>query len=164
MQIFPSGATRDSSDDKLNYVGFLSPTVLRRYAEYIQSHRIQTDGTLRAADNWKKGIPLQRYMESLMRHIMDVWLIHDGVECADIRDGHVVTIEEALCAVIFNASGYLHELLKHPLYLQPAQAACDDGELSGLEPPQGSCNTAYGRDIYGAPGGKPIPTAETYYT
>ena len=112
MQVFKSGATRDSSDDKLNYVGLLSPSVLKRYAEYLHSHRKQSDGKMRASDNWKSGIPLQNYTESLVRHMMDVWLTHDGKTCTDLRDGHIISQEEALCAVIFNAMGYLHELLK----------------------------------------------------
>ena len=111
MQTFDTGATRDNSDDKLNYVGFFSPIVLKRYAEYLQLHCVQVDGNIRSADNWKKGMPLQKYIESLLRHIMDVWLIHDNQDCLDIRDGHKITIDEALCAVIFNSMGYLHELL-----------------------------------------------------
>lgn len=103
---FDTGATRDVDDGKLAYVGFLSPLVLERFARYMHQHRIQSDGSIRAPDNWKKGIPLDSYIDSGFRHFMDWWLEHEGYES---REG----IEDALCGVMFNAMGYLHELLKH---------------------------------------------------
>ncbi len=102
---FDTGATRDTDDGKLDYEGFLSPLVLRRYAEYMHEHRYLRDGTVRTSDNWQKGIPLDAYMKSGWRHFMDWWLHH---RCED-GEG---SLEDALCALIFNASGYLHELLK----------------------------------------------------
>ncbi len=105
MATLPSGATRTDDVDKLDYEGFLSPLVLKRYAEYLHKHRKMDDGTMRASDNWQLGIPLSNYMKSLWRHFMDVWTAHRDPEIA-------IDQEAALCAVIFNASGYLHELLK----------------------------------------------------
>lgn len=105
MRTFESGATRDDNTNKLNYEGFLSPLVLRRYAEYMHLHRKQSDGTLRAADNWQKGLSTQCYMESLWRHFMDVWLQHRGHPGQD-------TTEDSLCALLFNTMGYLHETVK----------------------------------------------------
>ena len=102
---FESGATRNSEEGKLDYEGFLSPLVLRRYAEYLNSHRQLEDGTTRDSDNWQQGMPLSVYMKSLWRHLMAAWTEHRGA-----RSGHNA-IQVALCAVIFNASGYLHELL-----------------------------------------------------
>ncbi|MFA5378845.1 MAG: hypothetical protein WC455_24040 [Dehalococcoidia bacterium] len=150
MREFNTGATRDTDNGKIDYDGFLSPLVIKRYGEYMNKNRVQADGKIRDSDNWQKGIPLCAYIKSLWRHFVDVWTLHRNEYNGDanLTYASVDELEEALCAVIFNASGYLHELLKHPLYLQPAQAACDDGEPSGLE----------------YPGGKPIPTAETYYT
>ena len=106
MRTFDSGATRDSDDEKLDYDGFLSPLTLLCYAEFLHSHRVQTDGKMRDSDNWQKGIPLSVYMKSLWRHFMEFWTHH--------RSGSAGTpeVKESLCAVIFNASGYLHELLK----------------------------------------------------
>jgi hypothetical protein len=113
MEIFETGATRDSSDDKLDYEGFLSPAVLQRYAQYLHKHRTQADGKQRDSDNWQKGIPRQKYMKSMWRHFMDTWFYHrELVPSPDIRTGETSTQEEALCALIFNASGYLFELLK----------------------------------------------------
>lgn len=105
MREFDTGATRDSEEGKLDYEGALSPLVLRRYAEYMHSHRTQANGESRTSDNWQKGIPLTAYMKSMWRHFMDLWVSH--------RNNHKsAVIQDSLCAVIFNASGYLHELLK----------------------------------------------------
>ncbi len=104
---FESGATRNSEEGKLDYEGFLSPLVLRRYAEYLHAHRRLEDGTMRDSDNWQRGMPLDVYMKSMWRHFMDLWTVHRGGQ--EINRAR----EVALCAIIFNASGYLHELLKH---------------------------------------------------
>lgn len=101
MRAFTTGATRDTDEGKLDYEGCLSPIVLRRYAEYMDKHSIQSDGQKRSADNWQKGIPRNEYMKSLSRHFMDVWIAH--------RTGEID--EDALCAVMFNSMGYLHSIL-----------------------------------------------------
>jgi hypothetical protein len=105
MRKFDTGATRDTEAGKLDYEGFLSPLVLERYAQYMDKHRTQPDGGRRDSDNWQKGIPRDAYMKSLWRHFMDVWKLHRGLSAS-------VCIQEALCAVLFNAMGYLHECLK----------------------------------------------------
>ena len=102
---FETGATRDTSIDKYEYHGFFSPAVLERRAAYMHKHRKQSDGSLRAADNWQKGIPQEAYMSSLFRHFMDVWKWDRYV-------GLPIDIEDALCALMFNAEGMLHEILK----------------------------------------------------
>jgi hypothetical protein len=108
---FETGATRDTDNGKFDYEGFLCPLALREYAAYMHQHRIQQDGNLRDADNWQKGIPKPQYMKSMLRHVVQVWLIHRGHKVTDEK-GNAVTMPEALCAVIFNAFGYLHEFLK----------------------------------------------------
>lgn len=110
MRRFDTGATRDAEDGKHDYEGFLSPLVLRHYAAYMHEHRIQADGELRPSDNWQKGIPRDAYMKSGWRHFMDWWTLHRGLPCEDFH-GDPVEMEKALCAVIFNASGYLHEVV-----------------------------------------------------
>lgn len=102
---FETGALRDTDEDKLDYEGFLCPFVLERFAEYMHQNRKTAVG-LRDSDNWQKGIPLDAYMKSLWRHMHEVWKLH-RVGPVDERQ-----LEEALCAVLFNAQGYLHELLK----------------------------------------------------
>lgn len=108
IRTFNSGATRDSEQGKLDYDGFLSPLVLRRFAEYMHEHRMQSNGELRDSDNWQKGIPLTAYMKSAWRHFVDWW----GHHRANYLQVSNESIEDTLCAVIFNASGYLHELLR----------------------------------------------------
>ena len=103
---FPSGAIRNSEAGKLDYDGFLSPPVLRRYAQYMDRQRKLEDGSFRASDDWQRGIPCDSYMRSLWRHFMDVWTLHRGHKASAV-------IEDALCAVIFNAMGYLHEVLRN---------------------------------------------------
>jgi hypothetical protein len=108
LRKFETGATRDTSEGKLDYEGFLSPAVLRRYAEYLDKYRTQSDGVVRASDNWQKGIPPEVYMKSLCRHFFDVWEMHRGGEYPVTLE----TFEEALCGVMFNSMGYLFETLK----------------------------------------------------
>lgn len=105
MRHFPSGATRDGDKDKLDFEGFLSPIVLKRYAEYMHKNRLQKDGSFRDSDNWQKGIPKDQYAKSLIRHTEDFWLEHRGYQSRE-------DIQEALCGILFNAQGYLFELLK----------------------------------------------------
>ena len=111
MRTFDTGATRDKEDGKYDYEAFLSPLALERYAKYMHKHRIQPDGTMRDGDNWAKGIPLKAYMKSAWRHMIAWWQIHRGMKPIDDH-GEPIDIEEAICAEIFNAFGYLHEHLK----------------------------------------------------
>ncbi len=108
---FDTGADRDTDTHKIDPAKALSPLVLERYSEYLRAHAVRHDGTVREADNWKKGIPRGAYLSSLMRHVLNVWTIEDGFVAAD-SDGEVVEYEEALCGVLFNAMGLLHENLK----------------------------------------------------
>lgn len=105
MRQFGSGATRDDDAAKLDYEGFLSPVVLRRFAEYMHKHRVQADGRLRGSDNWQRGIPREAYMKSAWRHFHDWHLQHRGNPGQD-------ELQESICALLFNAMGYLHELLR----------------------------------------------------
>ena len=105
MRTFKTGATRDSDENKLDFEGFLSPLVLERFAEYMHAHRKQNDGKLRDSDNWQKGIPRDAYMKSMWRHFFDVWKLHRGLKCQ-------YDMKMALCALLFNVQGMLHEELK----------------------------------------------------
>lgn len=106
MRDFDGGATRDDDDTKLDFEGFLSPAVLQRYAEYMNKHRVTANKDIRDSDNWQKGIPKDVYMKSGFRHFFDWWANHRKVKSAIKEDA-----EESLCALLFNASGYLFELL-----------------------------------------------------
>lgn len=103
---FETGATRDTDEGKHDYEGFLSPAVIHRYGAYMHKHRLQSDGSLRDSDNWQRGIPANQYLKSGWRHFLDWWSIVRGVP---VRE---TDIEEALCALMFNAMGALHEQLK----------------------------------------------------
>jgi hypothetical protein len=102
---FETGATRDQDQTKPDYEGYFSPLVIERFGEYMTKHRVQSDGSLRDSDNWQKGIPFDAYMKSAFRHFHDWWMQHRGYRGKDL-------LEEALCALLFNVSGYLHETLK----------------------------------------------------
>ena len=105
MRKFSTGAMRDEEKDKYDYEGFLSPVVLERFGKYMHSHRKMKNGKMRDSDNWQLGITKEAYIKSGLRHTIDWWLNHRG---HDARED----IENTLCAVIFNASGYLFEILK----------------------------------------------------
>lgn len=112
MRKFETGATRNKSENKLAYSRFLSPEVIHRYCQYLHKHRRQKDGSLRDPDNWKKGIPEDVYLESLLRHNIDVWRLCYGMEVLDPDTNKRVDLEDLLCAVMFNSMGFLYEILK----------------------------------------------------
>jgi hypothetical protein len=110
MKKFETGATRNHDDNKLDFEGFLSPLVLQRFAQYMHKNRVQDDGTVRTSDNWQKGIPKESYMKSGWRHFFAWWFGHRNSFKED-----TLQTEEDICGVIFNAQGYLHELLRDRL-------------------------------------------------
>ena len=102
MRTFDTGATRDTDEGKLDFEGFLSPEALEAFAQYMHENRLQGDGTMRASDNWQKGIPEEAYMKSMWRHFFAVWKGFRAGEC----------INDDLCALMFNVQGLLHERKK----------------------------------------------------
>lgn len=104
---FESGATRDLDDSKLDFEAYLSPLVLKRYAEYMMENTVMADGSRRDGDNWQKGFGPDSCMKSMWRHFHDVWMLHRGNK---VESGY--TLDKALCAVLFNSQAYLHEILK----------------------------------------------------
>jgi len=132
LRTFESGATRSPIDGKLSYEGFLSPPVIKRYAEYMHLHRHQSDGQVRSADNWQKGMPLESYMDSGWRHFMDWWLHHREYSSLSSE-----SLEEALCALMFNTMGYLHEVLKEK---NGKESHLSDRVVEKLTDPQDSFN------------------------
>ena len=117
MRTFATGATRDVDTNKLDFEGFISPLVTKRFAEYMHVHRKQADGNLRASDNWQNGIDKEAYVKSLVRHMEDLKLHWDNFpdEAVD-KD-----FESVLCAVLFNANGLLFEHLKAQRNLQTGE-------------------------------------------
>ena len=104
-RVFDTGASRNSDEGKLDFEGFLSPIVLKAYAEYMHKNTFLEDGTRRDSDNWQKGIPVPAYMKSMYRHFFDVWSNYRGLETPE-------TQVQNLCGLLFNTMGMLHEILK----------------------------------------------------
>jgi hypothetical protein len=102
VRTFPTGATRDTDEGKLDFDGFLSAAVLEKFAEYMHKHRKLADGTLRASDDWKKGLPRDVYRKSTWRHFFAWWKAHQLGED---------TVEQAM-GILFNVMGDTHEALK----------------------------------------------------
>lgn len=113
IRTFDTGATRNADENKLDYEGFICPNVLERYAQYMQSHRKQSDGSIRDSDNWQKGIPQDQYLKSLVRHTLDFWRLQ-RLEDTHIEnpEGEMVDGQSLICSIMFNAMGWLHEELK----------------------------------------------------
>lgn len=107
---FDSGATRSGTADRYDPEAALCPRVLERYCAYVHSCNRLADGSVRTDDNWQSGIPLPVYMKGMWRHFLHAWARHRGASVQDPQAAKA--IEDDLCALIFNAQGYLHELLK----------------------------------------------------
>ena len=105
IRTFGTGATRNVDSSRIDPEGFLSPQVILEFSNYMNTNRIQVDGSVRSSDNWQKGIPLDAYMKSMWRHFLEVWLIHRAEASDDTK------MRQALCGVMFNAMGYLFEIL-----------------------------------------------------
>jgi hypothetical protein len=102
---FSTGAKRDTDDGKLQFARCLSPYALEAVADYMRRHNSQAH---RREDNWKAGIPLDSFMESMFRHFHHAWKLH-----VELRtEPSYYELADALCGIMFNAQGYLHELLK----------------------------------------------------
>jgi hypothetical protein len=99
VRSFPSGATRNNDQGKLDFEACLSPLALEAFAKYMHKHR---GNPPRPDDDWQKGIPIESYMKSAWRHFFAVWRGHRGGK---------IEVDD-LCGVLFNVQGMLHELLK----------------------------------------------------
>jgi len=107
IRAFSTGGTRDTDEGKNDYEGFLSPLVIKAFGDYMNMHRIQSDGSLRDSDNWQKFFGekhLDICMKSLWRHFLDLWCLHRKVKS---REG----IDEAICGILFNTMAYYHKIL-----------------------------------------------------
>jgi len=112
VRTFKTGATRNSDEHKFDYEGFISPIVLESFGEYMHSKRLQADGVLRDGDNWQKGIEVNQYMKSLIRHVFALWKLHRGYKVYDDDTKEELDLITILNACLFNIQGYMHELLK----------------------------------------------------
>ena len=106
VRTFDTGATRDDVENKPRYSGYLSPEVLKAYGRYMLKHQTAPDGSARAADNWKRGIDRAAYMDSLLRHVIDLW---DAFEREELT---LAQTEELCSAILFNAQGFMYETIR----------------------------------------------------
>lgn len=98
QRVFDTGAMRNSGRNKLHFAGCFDPRVLADYAQFIRT----SNADKRADDNWKLGIPVDEALESLLRHVMDLWQILEGSQPERPEDGSLPTIQEACGAIWFN--------------------------------------------------------------
>jgi hypothetical protein len=85
--LFDTGAVRDAMEGK----GM--PSLLPIAALRAASKRFEDGATKYGRDNWQKGIPLSRYVDSLYRHL---WQFIDG----DISEDHGgAIIWNAMCLI-----------------------------------------------------------------
>lgn len=94
---FASGAIRDSQEGKECYIETISWTAMKRYAQYMTGKK-QKYG----AGNFKKGIDIESYESSLLRHIQK-YLANK------YEGGNIEKEEDHLSAILFNAFGIIHE-------------------------------------------------------
>lgn len=94
---FETGAVRDISTDKEDYIESISWSALKRYADYMKSKsHVYGEG------NWKKGIPIKSYESSLVRHLQKY--------LANKYDGaKLEPDEDHLSAILFNCFGIIFE-------------------------------------------------------
>lgn len=106
MRQFATGAIRDNSTDKPEYFGYTSWRTMKQFGAYMLRHQKQANGQMRDADNWKKGIPLEVYQQSLTRHFVD-W----AAELEEAKSSPETAMDLAL-AMKFNLDGWIHEMDK----------------------------------------------------
>ena len=117
---FSTGATRSTDANKIDFEGHINPEVLEIFGEYMNRHRVQRDGQLRASDNWQKGIPLYRYVKSLIRHTFEFWRMWRGALVTNPDNGQSFTFRDVLSAILFNVMGLMYEMNRHESILNAA--------------------------------------------
>lgn len=110
IRTFESGATRSPAEGKPEYAGYLSPDVVMAYGAYMLKHQTDSAGGQRDCRNWQAGIPLESYMQSMLRHLVEVWGKYESYR----KHGYTMATEEtidSLMALKFNVNGMAHEIL-----------------------------------------------------
>ena len=113
METFEGGATRSDTSARNDPEGYMSAIAIERYCEYMTKHRVQADGSIRDSDNWQKGMPYNRALKGLWRHMMHLWIRFRGFNPSDKYAA--ADSEEDLCAIFFNTQVMLHQLVKERL-------------------------------------------------
>lgn len=94
---FETGAIRDTQEGKIDFTETISFTAHNRYAKYMTGKKIKY-----GAGNFKKGIPIDSYEKSLLRHI-------DKYFRNKYEGGNDEPLEDHLSAMRFNIDGIMHE-------------------------------------------------------
>lgn len=97
MRKFNTGAVRDSEEGKVDFVETISFTAHERYARYMTGKKAKY-----GVGNFKKGIPIEAYEQSLLRHI-------DKYFRNKYENGNDEPNEDHLSAMRFNIDGIMHE-------------------------------------------------------
>ncbi len=92
-----TGAIRDTQEGKPDFIETISFTALHRFAVYMTGKKKKY-----GSGNFKKGIPIESYEKSLMRHI-------DKYMRNKFENGKDELNEDHLAAMIFNIFGIMHE-------------------------------------------------------
>lgn len=94
---FQTGAIRDLEEGKEDYTETISWTAFKRYAQYMTSKKAKY-----GAGNFKKGIPIESYEKSMIRHLQKY--MENKFE-----EGQVEVEYDHLSAMVFNIFGIMHE-------------------------------------------------------
>ncbi len=94
---FKTGAIRDSQEGKTDFVETISFTAHNRYAKYMTGKKAKY-----GVGNFKKGIPIPSYEQSLLRHV-------DKYFRNKYENGNDEPNEDHLAAIRFNVDGIMHE-------------------------------------------------------
>lgn len=94
---FETGAIRDAEHGKEDYIETISWRAFKRYAQYMTSKKSKY-----GAGNFKKGIPIESYEKSLVRHVQKYLENKYEGGMAEKGDDH-------LAAIVFNVFGIMHE-------------------------------------------------------
>lgn len=97
MKHFDTGAVRDNQEGKVDFVETISFTAHERYARYMTGKKVKY-----GVGNFKKGIPIESYEQSLMRHV-DKYFRNKYEKGNDEKE------EDHLAAIRFNVDGIMHE-------------------------------------------------------
>jgi len=98
---FSSGAIRDLEDNKFDFIETVSWTAFDRFAGYMTGKKKKY-----GSGNFKKGIDIESYERSLLRHISKY--LRNKYE-----NGNDEKEEDHLSAMVFNIFGIMHEENRH---------------------------------------------------
>jgi len=94
---FKTGAIRDIQIGKEDYIETISWTAMKRFAQYMTGKKSKY-----GQGNFKKGIPIESYEQSLVRHLQK-YLANK------YENGNIEKEEDHLSAMLFNVFGIIHE-------------------------------------------------------